>query len=390
MDPKRSRSQQSAEIIAGNDDLLTELILLRLPARSLIKFKSVSKRWQSLISAPLFGAAHTKHHSRRRETQPSLILGTAAEPPEFFYFNPTTRVFLPYTFQHPYTKILQSSHGLLLLACRNSQFGRVHYRVHNPTTNQSKKLENMHENKNMLTWILGMSLSYDPRTSPYYKIICTRRSPLPYSGIGFEIYHSEFDRWEHVPGGDIYRCLLGIRLSKGLSCNNDGIYWIQPTSPESYYFNIRTRHLEKLSGNYAHRRKMRPCSNKNKLLVSNGRVHCVSTYFGPKVKCLIVYELLSDHNSGWVEKCWADLGPFLEVDEGPVGLLGIVRGEKEEYSSVLLLAPGKIICYWFLDRRFEVLCDFTSSEIYKEDDQLQFRSFRSKFSCQFIESLVPV
>ncbi|KAL9409366.1 hypothetical protein AB3S75_047707 [Citrus x aurantiifolia] len=45
--------QSPAEVIGNLDDLLTE-ILLRLPIKSLLKFKSVSKHWLSLISNPVF------------------------------------------------------------------------------------------------------------------------------------------------------------------------------------------------------------------------------------------------------------------------------------------------------------------------------------------------
>lgn len=43
----------SAEAIANNEDLLTE-ILVRLPKGSIIKFKCVCKDWQYLISSPCF------------------------------------------------------------------------------------------------------------------------------------------------------------------------------------------------------------------------------------------------------------------------------------------------------------------------------------------------
>ncbi|KAG8390235.1 hypothetical protein BUALT_Bualt01G0062700 [Buddleja alternifolia] len=46
-------SKSSAEIVASLDDLLTE-ILLRLPLKSLIRSKLVSKHWQSLITGPGF------------------------------------------------------------------------------------------------------------------------------------------------------------------------------------------------------------------------------------------------------------------------------------------------------------------------------------------------
>jgi hypothetical protein len=48
----KSRSS-SAETIGSNQDILTE-ILLRMPAKPLLKFKRVSKQWLSSISDPAF------------------------------------------------------------------------------------------------------------------------------------------------------------------------------------------------------------------------------------------------------------------------------------------------------------------------------------------------
>ncbi|KAF5956695.1 hypothetical protein HYC85_003920 [Camellia sinensis] len=54
----------AAELIANNSDLLTE-ILIRVSAKSLIRFKSVSKQWLSLISDSQFASDHARrnHHS---------------------------------------------------------------------------------------------------------------------------------------------------------------------------------------------------------------------------------------------------------------------------------------------------------------------------------------
>ena len=48
-----SQPSKSSEIVAGNDDLLKQ-ILLKLPLKPLVKFTSVSKHWLSLISGPDF------------------------------------------------------------------------------------------------------------------------------------------------------------------------------------------------------------------------------------------------------------------------------------------------------------------------------------------------
>ncbi|KAI3843044.1 hypothetical protein MKX03_018299, partial [Papaver bracteatum] len=51
--PSSSSSAALASVIVSNVDLLTQ-ILLRLPVKSLLVFKSVSKHWFSLISDPFF------------------------------------------------------------------------------------------------------------------------------------------------------------------------------------------------------------------------------------------------------------------------------------------------------------------------------------------------
>lgn len=52
-------SSESAQHIASNEDLLTEL-LLHLPPKSLLRFQTVSKHWLSIISSPQFRRLHTR------------------------------------------------------------------------------------------------------------------------------------------------------------------------------------------------------------------------------------------------------------------------------------------------------------------------------------------
>ncbi|KAF7152917.1 hypothetical protein RHSIM_Rhsim01G0014600 [Rhododendron simsii] len=61
-----SESSPAEEVIANNVDILTE-ILLRVRAKSLIRFKSVSKHWFSLISSSQFSTTHS-----RRNPNPSI------------------------------------------------------------------------------------------------------------------------------------------------------------------------------------------------------------------------------------------------------------------------------------------------------------------------------
>ncbi|KAI3470754.1 hypothetical protein Pfo_027417 [Paulownia fortunei] len=85
MDGKRSSTTTaSTVVIANNNNVLMEILLL--PSRSLIRFKSVSKHWYSLISVASFSHLHTLRHYHRKP-QPSFLLHAA--PSQFFYFSPT-------------------------------------------------------------------------------------------------------------------------------------------------------------------------------------------------------------------------------------------------------------------------------------------------------------
>ncbi|OMP04340.1 hypothetical protein COLO4_09747 [Corchorus olitorius] len=58
---EKSAGQTSAETIASNQDLLQE-ILVRLPVKSVLKSKLVSKSWLSLLSDPRLAVKHTRLH----------------------------------------------------------------------------------------------------------------------------------------------------------------------------------------------------------------------------------------------------------------------------------------------------------------------------------------
>uniref|UniRef100_A0ACD5VD79 Uncharacterized protein n=1 Tax=Avena sativa TaxID=4498 RepID=A0ACD5VD79_AVESA len=55
------------------DELVTE-ILLRLPVRSLLRFKSVSKAWRATISDPFFIRSHLRQSASRWRRNPSLLV----------------------------------------------------------------------------------------------------------------------------------------------------------------------------------------------------------------------------------------------------------------------------------------------------------------------------
>ncbi|XWS11279.1 hypothetical protein CRYUN_Cryun38cG0070500 [Craigia yunnanensis] len=161
----------------SNQDLLTES-LFRLPAKSVLKSKRVSKRWLSLISDPQFAVEHTRLH---------VNLGPSGL---YFYGSPFgfhnfdtnhNMLMVPFLSFLNVTgiEILQSCNGLLLLLYHfNSGFT---YCVCNPTAKNfvTVPLPNATANRS-IAWI---NLAFDPSKSTDYKVICVSmnnmRDPIP-------------------------------------------------------------------------------------------------------------------------------------------------------------------------------------------------------------------
>ncbi|KAK6159056.1 hypothetical protein DH2020_006370 [Rehmannia glutinosa] len=380
MECERSVSRRSAEIIAGNEDLLMEIILL-LPAKPLIKSQLVCKHWLSIISTPSFSHRHTRLFCRRPKPQQSFILRTIQS--QFFYFSPICKVFHPFPFSSPYTRILQSCNGLLLIESRNSKYGQKYYCVYNPITKKSRIVWIERSDKNKKRYISGVSLAFDPKRSIHYKIVCVMATELFQPDYFVDVYDSESHEWTSF--GTPFPSDINTIFTNAIYWNNR-VYWIRPTS-KSFYLDLQTGNVGSAPDIRTPSRKHGEI-NKNYVMESNDHIHYVSIYLRPHMKYLLVFELLDD-NSGWFELYRVSLNPisaaFPEMNV-QVGVLGIVRGETEEESSVLLHVPGKVILYKFCDCSFEVVLDLTKSEIYKED-QLQFSRYDVY---QFIESLAPV
>ncbi|KAL8538941.1 hypothetical protein ACS0TY_000801 [Phlomoides rotata] len=169
---KKARSSRDgggvvAAAAALNDDAWTE-ILVRLPVKSVTKFKLVCKRWLSLISADHFRRLHTL---RRHKPPPSLIVVTFDSL--FHYFNPINETAKPIPFRielpnNPLIKIVSSCNGLLLL--RDDDYDDMY--VYNPTTKQSRKLSLPHNDK--CIDVVQLHLVFDPSVSIHYKIVVIR------------------------------------------------------------------------------------------------------------------------------------------------------------------------------------------------------------------------
>jgi F-box interacting protein len=70
---KRRKTRKAPPPAELPDELVTE-ILLRLPVKSLLRFKSVSKGWRATISDPFFVGSHLRQSASRWRQSPSLLV----------------------------------------------------------------------------------------------------------------------------------------------------------------------------------------------------------------------------------------------------------------------------------------------------------------------------
>ncbi|KAH6831996.1 hypothetical protein C2S53_008272 [Perilla frutescens var. hirtella] len=368
-----SPMQSSAAAIIGRiDDLLIDIFLF-LPARSLVRFKLVSKHWCSLISTHSFARLHILHHPRRcPEPQKSFIL--SGWFPQFFICHGFSRRLVRFNFRLPHVKILQSCNGLLLLECRHSPFGTtLVYTILNPTTMQSRILI-----KREAPLLLG--LFFDPCKSPYYRVVCFEKNYRHRDLANtLSVFDSQTNTWKEEGTSPIRPDKFTIH---SVVYWNNSVYilgshhWLISLSSDGNYRYIKRPRIGHRDG--AEIRKY--------IMEANGHLHYLVLSLMAKDTYLVVYKMRHD-GSGWLIKYTASFNPISVVRSFKCCLIGLVRGDKEEDSMVVFHMPGKIMVYRFLERTFKVLVNFKTEDYY-EEGELQFGLTKPAFP--FIETLAHV
>ncbi|KAK3221142.1 hypothetical protein Dsin_015112 [Dipteronia sinensis] len=379
--------------LADNDDLLTE-ILIRLPLKSLLICKSVSKRWHSLISSP--------HFCRCLYPDAYLVSGlllhrsSILRNPEHDFVplsdKSTSPPFKTLTFvNHPSgLKILQSCHGLLFCSSFRDQGPMHDYFIYNPTTKQFLTLPR--PGGQISTIVCGITLAFDPDKSPHYKVVCVRKlkSSQGYLGIysrlenaypfehhylgnylwyQIEIYSSETRSWRLSVKSFIAQHSVNFR--RGVFWNG-AVHWVNCFGPSLYFKVDDDEKLRKMPmpatpipDGWEDGRRLRYFDE------SREHLHLVEIY-GPCTAKFDVYEMETDY-SGWFVKYRVDLNiitiAFPEIITAYLdptdlhyykfAILGIIREANDEESYMVLHLPGKAICYNLNNKTFNKICDFS-------------------------------
>ncbi|KAL2550059.1 F-box protein [Forsythia ovata] len=401
--------EQAAQVVASNDDLLIE-ILLRLPIKSLIRFKLVSKHWHSLITDPKF--------CHLRNPKPNPALGLFLLPRLNYYVIPCFE-YVPFSVQEPtnpsllklkFTKdphgisIVQSCNGLLLCSSFQAHEPNRRYYVYNPTTKHFTTFPKTDQETGIRKKIRGMYLAFDPAKSPHYKVVCVRHVELDQGEYEYqiEVYSSETGPWivssQHFTAE--------VNFEEGVYWSGS-IHWISYEKVESLYFNVDEKRLETTP--------LPP--------FLDGWMGRSNYYFGESCdhlnfiqtfgsQCQFnVYEMKRDY-SEWFVKYEVDLSPLVTTFSGMISsylnpmdwyfsrsILCLIRGEKEKDSFLVLQIPGKVIRYNLVCKTFETLHEcaevkdvlsFTYGSQHIDKDVEEVLSFTWTIGFQHIESLCCV
>lgn len=354
----------AAESVISDQDLLL-LILLRLPIRSLLKFKSVSKRWLSLISNPHFSHRRSSSHP----PAPSGIFLPRPCPnfsPEYDFLSLSTNSprapfeSIDFTERKQGTgtvQILQSCNGLVLCGSTNRNHSRRDYYVCNPTTKQFTTLPELRTGT-----IFGLNLAFDPSRSSNYKVVCVRDSDSFANNYQIEIYSSRTGPWRPCQG--VFAAPISMRFHDGVYWNG-AVHWIS-TWENCLYFDLREERLHELPmprvpDGWEERRTVYAGN-------CGGRLRLIEVY-DPRGLQFNVYEM-EDDRSGWFVKYRIDLhcvsAAFPEVicseENLELGLfpkfsvLAIIdRSEGDEESYLVVQILGKVVRVNVESGRFERL-----------------------------------
>ncbi|XP_058202903.1 F-box protein At5g07610-like [Rhododendron vialii] len=377
-----SKISPAAEVIANNVDLLAQILLL-LPAKSLIRFKSVSKQWESHISDFRFAAKH----SRRNPIPPAsgLFLFCKFDKHEHTesvslqgYPNRPTLDFLDGAgFVLLKAQIAHSCNGLLLCTYRYLVRYRIyssdHYLVCNPTTKTHALIPDPPAFSSLgFPIALRAFLAFDPSKSPRYKVVFMSLDPDSeklYSQI--DVYCSKRASWKQIRAP-------GLRLGHVALCG-DVLHWLSDEDVLLRFdvdseMMIETENpLEVISVDKI--KYFGECG---------GRLILIRDHpWSPEM--FRIFEMDKDYR-GWVMKFWVKLRPLLSKERNisDCSVQCVVKGDKEKDFELVLAFAGKSILSYNLEcKTWNVLYDAVPGESI---------SYRNSYvaAYPYIESLSPL
>ncbi|XP_057425072.1 F-box/kelch-repeat protein At3g06240-like [Lotus japonicus] len=215
-------------------DLITE-ILLRLPVKSLIRFKAVCKFWRSLISDPLFANSHFELATPRLVFSTRLGIQTM-DLDGCLHSNPISEPInvdcLPTSSP---IRILDSCRGFLLFEILLSKFldRNASLYLWNPSTHVHKLIPPSPSHIGYHDFLDGFG--YDSSKDDYLvvQVSCHQRCPPSYLAI-VQIFSLRANMWKNIKFTDLPHLNLSCQSGIGVLFNG-AFHWIVYDSDKSRY-----------------------------------------------------------------------------------------------------------------------------------------------------------
>ncbi|XVF42683.1 hypothetical protein PTKIN_Ptkin01aG0384400 [Pterospermum kingtungense] len=385
---KSTTFSSAADAVASNQDLLEE-ILLRVPAKPLLKFKSVSKQWLSLISSSEFCISHAHRHRDNASLTAAALLFHGGIP----HNNPSGGFntiplkdqcpkvpFLDY-FEHPDVRIVQSCNGLLLCRSCDKSF-ILNYFICNPTTKKFRVVSF----PEVEGFVYSVNLAFDPLKSADYKIISIRRLVWVSPRFQVDIYSSKTDSWT-VKALNFSRD-ENTWLNNGVFCN--GTIHFENGGKSLLCLDVENMCLKEMSlPNQMMEAPVGSFSDSNMFLGESwGHLHLTVTYISSHCLQFNIFEMAADY-SGWFMKYRVNLEtlikaspvinlyPDLEEEAcNQVSSACVIRSDsdKDEASKVVAFVNGKAISYDLKHGTLTWLCDLDPCPDL-DDDRSDYEAF---------------
>ncbi|KAK2967691.1 hypothetical protein RJ640_007757 [Escallonia rubra] len=345
--------------ICSNEDLLRQ-ILIHVPQKPLLRFKTVSKPWLSVITEPNFSLQWNSQHPlpsasglflRRYSSPAGTMRRLAVETPIKYFFvpldqrekdNPSSPPFecaVPLVDRYP-IKIIQSCNGLFL--CSETQldfdFGGCNYYVFNPTTKQCATLPSPRGTDEHNT-VEAMILAFEPRRSLHYKVVSLSSlacNPNALSNYQIKIFSSATRTWTTL-WEVTFSTWDEVSFEMGVFFNGL-VYWPSRWLTDIlYFFDVDdecTGEMPMLpvQGSRGSSRTIRYFGE------SQGRLYLISDDDYTTPLEFEVYEM-ENQNSGWFLKYHVDLSVVRVRNINKFMILSLVRGEIKEDSSLVMYLP---------------------------------------------------
>ncbi|KAL7582117.1 hypothetical protein Lser_V15G43669 [Lactuca serriola] len=358
-------STESGALIGSNDDLLIE-ILLRLPVTSVLRFKSVSKHWRSLLSHLRFTLLY-----KNASSSPGLFVRNLYIP--FDDENRSTPPFRDLDFYPDPCgiRIVQSCNGLLL-CCSHRGEERVHkYYVFNPTTKQFAVIPSVLGGVAVRKAIYFMGLAFHQTDSVHYKLVCFHRTNRG-EPFKIQIYSSDTRKWK-ISDQSFSLSAPYYASFHYIVYWNQAIHWA-PCCVNPLYFKLDIEELQSLPLPMMPEASSEGYENGDMPLYfkeSRGHLHFVEAADRSVSHLqLNVYDMLNDH-SGWFLKYRVDLDELPDaypemirdyLDPSSQGyyefeVFDVVRGEREDETFMVIRIPGRIIRFNVVDKSFKQISD---------------------------------